>query len=80
MLSQGEAAAVQIQFINIILHLYNQKKLVHEIRQYGSKFQPKIIMTGLCQLPEELGVRPPNHGETSLASGEAPTSMGDGEC
>lgn len=29
-------------------------------------------------LPAERGVRPPNHGETSRASGEAPTSIGDG--
>lgn len=30
-------------------------------------------------IPLELGVRPPNHGETSRASGEAPTNIGDGE-
>lgn len=30
-------------------------------------------------LPVELGVFPPNHGETNRASGEAPTYIGDGE-
>lgn len=30
-------------------------------------------------LPVELGVFPPNHGETNRASGEAPTYIGDRE-
>lgn len=61
-----------------VLNITNKIQLkILYIKQKSYYFY--IFKNNLSALPVEWGVWPPNQGDTRRASGDAPTSIGDGE-